>query len=233
MIDAIFNLLYDAINASALISIFAAFGWGLMSIILSPCHLSSIPLVVGFISSQETTKTGRVFFISFIFSLGILVTIALIGIITAYLGRMLGDIGIIGNYFVAVIFFVVGLYFLDILSLNWNFAGLRKINLKGLPAAFILGLLFGLALGPCTFAFMAPVLSIVFQTAQTNFIISVLLLTGFAIGHCAVIVVAGTLSSYLPKYINSASNSKSINIIKKVCGVLVILAGVYFIYTTF
>lgn len=230
MIDSIFNLLYDAINASVLISILASFGWGVMSIVLSPCHLSSIPLVIGFISSQEETKTKRVFLISLFFSIGILITIALIGIITAYLGRMMGDIGNIGNYFVATIFFIVGLYFLDILNLNWNFMGLRKVNLKGLPAAFVLGLLFGLALGPCTFAFMAPVLSVVFQTAQTNFFISVMLLLGFALGHCSVIIVAGTLSSYLPKYINKASNSKIILIIKKICGVLVIIAGIYFIY---
>lgn len=233
MIDSIFNILYDAINSSAFIAVIASFGWGIMSIILSPCHLSSIPLVIGYISSQEDTKTKKVALISFVFSIGILATIAIIGIITAYLGRMMGDIGNIGNYIVAIIFFIVGFYFLDMLNFNWNIVGLRKLNFKGLPAAFILGLMFGLALGPCTFAFMAPVLSIVFQTAKTNFLISILLLIGFGLGHCSVIVIAGTLSSFIPKFINSSANSKTIPILKKICGVLVILGGIYFIYNTF
>jgi cytochrome c-type biogenesis protein len=231
MIDYIFNILYEAINSSALIAIFASLGWGIMSIMLSPCHLSSIPLVIGFISSQEETKRKRIFLISLVFSIGILITIALIGIITAYLGRMMGDIGSVGNYLVAIIFFVVGLYFLDIINFNWNLGVLQKVNLKGLSAAFTLGLLFGLALGPCTFAFMAPVLGVVFNNAYSNLIYSVLLLSAFAIGHCAVIVIAGTLSSFIPKFINNASNSKALVIVKKICGVLVILGGIYFIYT--
>ena len=49
--------------------------------------------------------------------------------------------------------------------------GLKQTKAKGLLAALILGLLFGIALGPCTFAYMAPVLGIVFQTAQTNYLL--------------------------------------------------------------
>ncbi|MCK7527965.1 MAG: hypothetical protein MZV64_65400 [Ignavibacteriales bacterium] len=54
------------------------------------------------------------------FLLGILITIALIGVITASLGRLMGDVGAIGNYLVAVIFFLVGLYLLDIIKFDWN-----------------------------------------------------------------------------------------------------------------
>ena len=161
--------------------------------LLSPCHLSSIPLVVGFISSQGKISVGRTFNISVVFSAGILITIALIGIITASLGRMLGDVGVYGNYLVAAIFFIVGLYLLDIIKIDWNSSALKQTKAKGLIAALILGLLFGIALGPCTFAFMAPVLGVVFQTAQTNYFLAVIFLLAFGIGHCSVIVGAGTL----------------------------------------
>ena len=53
---------------------------------------------------------------------------------------------------------------------------------------------FGLALGPCTFAYMAPVLGVVFQTAQTNYLLAVIFLLAFGLGHCSVIVSAGTLT---------------------------------------
>ncbi|MCK9426204.1 MAG: cytochrome c biogenesis protein CcdA [Ignavibacteriaceae bacterium] len=228
MIDGIFNSLYEAMNGAVWLSVVASFAWGILSILLSPCHLSSIPLVVGFISSQGKISMRRTFYISLIFSLGILITIALIGIITASLGRLMGDIGGIGNYLVAGIFFLVGLYLLDIIKLDWN-RGLKQTKAKGLWAALVLGLLFGLALGPCTFAYMAPVLGIVFQTAQTNYVLAMIFLLAFGIGHCSVIVGAGTLTGKVQKYLNWSEESKTILWIKRVCGVLVIFGGIYLI----
>jgi cytochrome c-type biogenesis protein len=229
MIESIFTTLYEAMSGSVWIAILASFAWGVLSILLSPCHLSSIPLVVGFISSQGKISLGRTFSISLIFAVGILITIALIGIITASLGRLMGDIGGVGNYLVAVIFFLVGLYLLDIIKLDWNNARLRKTKTKGLLAALILGLLFGIALGPCTFAYMAPVLGAVFQTAKTNYFLAVTFLLAFGIGHCSVIVGAGTLTGKVQKYLNWSESSKTILWIKRVCGVLVILGGIYLI----
>jgi len=231
MLDSIFITLYEAMMGAAWIAVLASLGWGVLSIILSPCHLSSIPLIVGFISSQGKMTVGRTFNISLVFSLGILITIALIGVITAYLGRLMGDLGSFGNYFVAVIFFIVGLYLLDIIKIDWNSSALKQTKTKGLLAALILGLLFGLALGPCTFAYMAPVLGVVFQTAQTDYIFSIILLAAFGIGHCGVIVGAGTLTGKVQKYLNWSEGSKTILWIKRICGVLVILGGVYLIYT--
>lgn len=227
MIDSIFLTLYNAMNGSTLLAVLASFGWGVLSILLSPCHLSSIPLVVGFISSQGKITIGRTFNISLVFSVGILVTIALIGIITASLGRLMGDIGSIGNYLVAGIFFLVGLYLLDIIKLDWNTAGIKKTKSKGLLAALILGLIFGLALGPCTFAYMAPVLGIVFETAQTNYPLAIVFLFAFGLGHCSVIVGAGTLTGKVQKYLNWSEESKTILWIKRICGILVILGGFY------
>jgi cytochrome c-type biogenesis protein len=228
MIESIFTTLYEAMTGAVWISVLASFAWGALSILLSPCHLSSIPLVVGFISSQGKISLQKTFYISLVFSIGILITIAVVGIITALLGRLMGDIGYIGNYLVAGIFFLVGLYLLDIIKLDWN-RGLKHTKAKGLWAALILGLLFGLALGPCTFAFMAPVLGIVFQTAQTNYILAIIFLFAFGIGHCSIIVGAGTLTGKVQKYLNWSEESKTILWIKRICGVLVILGGIYLI----
>lgn len=227
MIESIFTTLYEAMTGAVWIAVLASFAWGILSILLSPCHLSSIPLVVGFISSQGKISVGRTFNISLIFSIGILITITLIGIITASLGRLMGDIGGVGNYLVAGIFFLVGLYLLDIIKFDWNSVGLRKTKTNGLLAALILGLLFGLALGPCTFAYMAPVLGVVFQTAQTNYLLALIFLLAFGIGHCSVIVGAGTLTGKVQKYLNWSEGSKTVLWIRRTCGLLVILGGVY------
>lgn len=233
MIEQIFDFLSKALMGNVLLSIFASFGWGIMSILLSPCHLSSIPLIIGFISSQGKITLGRTFSISLIFATGILITIAFIGILTASAGKIMGDIGNIGNYLVSAVFLVVGLYLMDIIKLPWEGRNIKPTRRKGLIAALILGLLFGIGLGPCTFAFMAPVLGVVFQIARANLLLSILLLLAFGIGHCAVIVTAGTLTKKVQEYLNWSENSKTVSYIKKICGALVILGGVYLIYTTF
>ena len=76
MIESIFIALYEAMTGSIWLALLASFGWGILSILFSPCHLSSIPLVVGFISSQGKIPISRTFYISLIFAVGILITIA-------------------------------------------------------------------------------------------------------------------------------------------------------------
>lgn len=229
MIEEIFTVLSNALYEGFWLALIASFGWGVLSILLSPCHLSSIPLVVGFIAAQGKISLSRTFYISIIFSLGILITIAAVGIVTAAAGRLMGDVGTIGNYIVAVIFFIVGLWLMDIIKIDWNTKGLNKTKSAGLRGALILGLLFGAALGPCTFAYAAPVLGIVFQTAGTDFTLAGLFLFAFGLGHCLVIVAAGTLTGKVQKYLNWSEGSSLILWLKRVCGILVILGGIYLI----
>jgi len=117
MIMKIFNLLTSALYSTPVFAILASFVWGILSILLSPCHLSSIPLIVGFIGGQAKITIRRAFILSFLFAFGILITIGLVGLITGLTGRMLGDIGAFGNIFVALIFFIIGLHLLDIIPL--------------------------------------------------------------------------------------------------------------------
>lgn len=230
MLNDIFTGLNSALYGNIYLAILASFSWGILSILLSPCHLSSIPLVIGYISSQGSISLRKTFNISLTFAFGILITIALIGIVTWSLGRLMGDVGTFGNYLVAIVFFVIGLYLLDMVRLPWRGISLSSTRFKGLTAAFILGLLFGIGLGPCTFAFMAPVLGVVFQTAAAGLIFPISLLAAFALGHCFVIAGAGTLSQVVQKYLNWSEGSKVMFYTKKACGLLVILGGVYIIY---
>jgi cytochrome c-type biogenesis protein len=80
---------------------------------------------------------------------------------------------------------------------------------------------------------MAPVLGVVFKVAKTNIVYSVVLLIAFGIGHILVIVAAGTLTKKVQQYLNWTEKSKAATYIKRICGALVILGGVYMIYNTF
>ncbi len=230
--EQLFSTLTHAIQGTPVIAVAAAFVWGILSIILSPCHLASIPLIVGFIDDQGRISTRRAFIISLLFSVGILFTIGVIGAITAALGRMMGDVGRYGNYFVAAVFFLVGLHLLGVIPMPWSGPGQVGMKRKGVLAAFVLGLVFGIALGPCTFAYMAPMLGVTFSLAATNIIYGIFLLFMYGIGHCSVIVFAGTFTEVIQRYLNWNERSKGAVILKKVCGILVIFGGVYMIYTT-
>jgi cytochrome c-type biogenesis protein len=233
MIENLFDLLSNLLYQSFWLANFSAFVWGILSIILSPCHLSSIPLIVGFLSSQGEITLKRAFNLSFIFAIGILITIAIIGLITLSLGRLMGDIGKIGNYIVAIVFFIVGLYMLDVIKLPWSGTKISGTRFKGLFAALVLGLIFGIGLGPCTFAFMAPILGVVFQVSATDLVLALSLIVSFSLGHAFVIVLAGTLTKKVQMYLHWTERSKTTTYLKKVCGILVILGGVYLIYNTF
>lgn len=227
----LFTYLTHAVEGSWQVALIASFIWGILSIILSPCHLASIPLIVGFIDEQGRISTKRALWISTLFSVGILITIALIGVITALAGRMMGDIGSWGNYFVAAIFFIVGLHLLEVIALPLGGPAQVGMKRKGALAAFILGLVFGIALGPCTFAYMAPMLAVSFRVSGTEPIYAGLLLASYGIGHCSVIVFAGTFTEIVQKYMNWNENSKATAILKKTCGSLVLLGGLWMLYT--
>jgi cytochrome c-type biogenesis protein len=228
--EELFTALTRAVEGTPAIALGAAFLWGILSVVLSPCHLSSIPLIVGFIDQQGRLSTRRAFLISTLFAVGILITIAGIGAITAAAGMMMGDVGRYGNYVVAAIFFLVGLVLLDVIPMSWSGPGQVGMKRKGLLAAFILGLVFGIALGPCTFAYMAPMLGVTFKLASTSMAYGVLLLAVYGVGHCSVIVLAGTSTGLVQKYLNWNEKSKGAVILKKVCGLLVLAGGVYLIY---
>jgi cytochrome c-type biogenesis protein len=229
--EELFNTLTKAVEGTPMIAMGAAFVWGILSILLSPCHLASIPLIVGFIDQQGRMSARRAFIISTLFAVGILITIAVIGAITAVAGRMLGDVGKYGNYFVALIFFVVGLHLLDVIPMPFSGPSQVGMKRKGMLAAFILGLVFGIALGPCTFAYMAPMLGVTFKVASTQLSYGVLLLLIYGIGHCSVIVFAGTCTEIVQRYMNWNEKSKGAVILKRICGALVLLGGIYLIYT--
>jgi cytochrome c-type biogenesis protein len=225
----LFSLLGRAVEGAPLIAFAAAFAWGVLSVLLSPCHLAGIPLVVGYIGDRKVSRTGAAFLISLLFALGILATIAGIGALTAVAGRMLGNIGPWGNYLGAALFFVFGLYLLDVLKLPWFGGGVRPQG-TGLGAALLMGLLFGAALGPCTFAYMAPMLGVTFRLSADTPLYGASLIGAFGLGHCAVIAAAGTSASTVQRYLSWGEKSRGPELLRKVCGALLLLGGLYMIY---
>ena len=226
----VFTSLSQLLDASAGLAILAAGIWGIASVLLSPCHLAGIPIIIGYISGRRELPKGRALALSSFFAIGILVTIAILGVITGLLGRILGDIGAVSRYAPPVVMVVFGLVLLDVIPLPFQGSSApTRIKGSGLWTALLLGLIFGAVLGPCTFAFMAPVIAVAFRAAATDFAFPAALFAAYAAGHCLVILLAGTFSGILRRYFGWSQKSKGTLIIKRICGVLVIAAGVYMV----
>ncbi len=224
----------EAFGATGAVALAAAFAWGILSVALSPCHLSSVPLVVAYMSGCEELPTGRrARWLSSAFAAGILASIALLGAVTAAAGRMLGDVGRVGTWFVAFVFFAVGLNLLGILPLPALAATRRSSDRRGAPGALLLGLAFGVALGPSTFAFMAPLLGLVFRASGTGSAAhGVLLVALYGLGHAAAIVLAGSSIQSVNRWLGWRSGARAVAVVKAVAGVAVMLAGTYFVWTS-
>lgn len=231
MLETLLSNLAHAVTGTPSIALLGAAGWGVLSILLSPCHLASIPLIVGFIDGQGKISVRRAFFISSLFAAGILISIALIGLLTAFAGRMLGDLGPWANWLVAAVFLLFGLHLLGLFPLPWSGPAAIGMKRKGLFAALLLGLIFGIALGPCSFAFMGPVIGVAFAEASSNLSYATSLLLAYGMGHCAVIVFAGTFTEKVQHYLNWNENSRGTLWLKRVCGLLVIAGGFWLIYS--
>lgn len=228
--ESIFITLYSSLSQGFLISLLASFGWGLASVLLSPCHLTSIPLIISTMLKQKNLKWSTAFIWSFWFSIGILLSMLILGFVTGMLGMILGDLPYWMNWIFAIVFILTGLIIMDVISLGsinlpvWiNFEKITVFKVLGI------GFIFGFILGPCSFAFMAPVLSIALVSFKENWIFASLLILTYSIGHCAVITFAGASIGTVKKLIKWNDKSHGLIIFKKICGALISLAGLYLI----
>lgn len=224
----------EAFAATGFVAAVAAFAWGILSVALSPCHLSSVPLVVAYMNGGEELPAGRrSLWLSSAFAVGILASIALVGVATAAAGRMLGDVGRVGNWLVAVVFFAVGLNLLGVLPLPTFGSAPATARRRGASGALLLGFVFGVALGPCTFAFMAPLLGIVFRASGTGrAAYGVLLVALYGLGHAMSIALAGSSVHSVSRWLGWRSGARAVAAVKAVAGVAVILGGVYFVWNS-
>ncbi len=226
----LFSALSHAVEGAAFIAIPAAFVWGVLSLILSPCHVTTVPLVIGYINRGETPSTRRAVWTAACFAGGILVTIGLLGAVALAAGRLLGDTGIWGNLIVAVILLVFGLYLLGLLKLPAGLASPTVHPRRDALGAFILGVVLGLALGPCTFAYLAPVLAVVLDMSGSRLSLGIAMLVAFAVGHSIVILIIGAFARALGRLVSWNERSRAASILRKICGALLIAGAGYLIY---
>ena len=199
MLDSLFLTVNAWMSSSSTIAFIGCFAWGMVSVMFSPCHLASIPLIVAYVAGQEAAvDPKRAGLYAGAFTVGLFVTIALVGLICAGLGRMLGDVGPWWQTAVGAILIWVAVGMLGVQACTVSGSMFYRLNLRGIYGAFGLGLAYGILSGSCTFGFIAPILAVV--TVQKEWATGSLMMFLFALGHCLPIVIAGSSMAIAVSY---------------------------------
>ncbi|RME22726.1 MAG: hypothetical protein D6806_12510 [Deltaproteobacteria bacterium] len=102
-------------------------------------------------------------------------------------------------------------------------------KVRGLLGALLLGLLFGLVSTPCA----APILVVLLTYlagANASVAYGGLLLLVYALGHSALIIIAGTSMGAARKLIESKRAARVNLWLSRVAGGVIVLVGIYFGY---
>lgn len=212
------------------LAVLGCFLWGLVSVLFSPCHLASIPLMVGYVAGQNNLEQRAAWY-AVLFSAGLFISIAIIGAVCSVLGRMLGDISPFWGIPVGLIILWLGLDMMGLSVCRVPSLSLGKFKMGGYKGAFILGLLYGVLSGACTFGFIAPILAII--TVQSQIAAGLLLIIMFALGHCLPIVAAGSSARLTQRLLSARGYSSASRWGRKGAALIISIVGIYIIINPF
>lgn len=230
--DQFLILIHEWMGSGVGLAALGCFLWGVVSVLFSPCHLASIPLIVGYVAGQDKLVEGRqAALYAGLFTTGLFLTIAAIGGICALLGRMLGDVGPYWTIAVGLILLWVALDMLGVATCSMGGSLMGRFKLRGMGGAFVLGLAYGVLSGSCTFGFIAPILAVI--TVQEKIATGILLILLFGLGHCIPIVIAGSSTALVRRLLANASWQRGGTAFRRLAGILIGLMGIYFIARPF
>ena len=225
--ERVFGDIAQLIQHNPWLAIVAVFLGGVMTA-SNPCVLAMIPLMIGLVAGKKgTASLKKTFFFSLFFVLGLAVTFTAMGLVSALMGRMFGNIGRFWKYAVAGVCLVMGVQLLGAFKLNFaapkSFAKIREGGL----GAFLLGLLFGVVSTPCAVPVLAVLLA--FVADKGNIVYGGFLLFIYAQGHSLLILIAGTSMGAAKRLIESKGLNKTSRFLQKAAGIIIILLGIYFL----
>ena len=198
---------------------------------LSPCSLSMLPLIIGYIGGYSDEKPAKTFVQMIFFVLGASIVFTIIGIVCALTGK-----AFVGNPYFALVAASI------ILIMGLNITGLIDIQMpvliKEIPQnnfnneflyPVLLGAVFAVIGTPCSTPILASIMAFASISAKISH--SVIMLFLFSLGQGVIMILAGVITSKL-----KTSGEKFYEIsekIMKVSGILLILVAVFIYYKIF
>ena len=197
----------------------------------TPCSLSSIPLVIGYVSGVGQRDTKRAFWLSVTFAAGAAVTFTALGVIASLAGKLIGTSASWWYIILGALMILMALQTWGIFETIPSSYLISKNTRKGFVGAFIAGILGGIFSSPCSTPVLIALLAIV--AGKGSVLWGILLLLLYSIGHGILAIVAGTSIGFVQKLSSSDKYGKASAVLKIVMGAIILLIGFYMFYLGF
>lgn len=194
----------------------------------SPCVLATIPLVVGFVGGYADGDRWKAFRYSLAFIIGLSLTFTAFGAAAGLLGTMFGTLGGPWHLVAGTVSIIMGGQLIGLYEIRLPIKRDFRPKQSGIPGSFLLGLFFGIVSSPCATPVLVVILTLVATRAQVLYGIS--LLFCYAIGHCLLMLVAGTSAGFVEAFAKSKGIVKFSSRAKCTSGVIVTAVGAWFIW---
>lgn len=231
MLDQFVSHAGHYLNTSPQLALVAVFAGGMLTA-SNPCVLAMIPLMISFVAGRrdEQPSVLRAFLFSLAFVVGLAITFTAMGMIASLAGKMYGDVSSTWNWIVAAVCLVMGLHLTGLVTIPIPSLGDRlQPKTRGFVGALVLGLLFGVVSAPCA----APILVVLLTYlagAGASIAWGGTLLFVYALGHSALILLAGTSMGAARALIENKRATRTLGILRSSAGALIVLVGGYFAY---
>jgi len=225
LLDSFLNeTIPNLLKETTLISFLAVYIGGVITSV-SPCVLSVVPVMVGFIGGYSQSSKLKAFIMSLAFVLGLGTTFALLGVIAVSMGTVFGRTGAFWYYLVAGISIVMGLNLIGVLSFQLPTAKIVPPQIGGVFGAYLVGLIFGVVASPCATPVLVAILALVSATGKLGW--GTALLFVYGLGHGLPLLLVGTFTGAVKGISYVRRWTKNINYFS---GAVLILIGLYFLY---
>lgn len=225
--ETFLNHLSQSLSENPLLAYLGVLLGGILSS-TSPCVLATIPLVIGYVGGYSEGDRRKAVLYSLTFILGLSITFTVLGAIASVVGGLFGVISRAWYFIIGGIALIIGLHLIGLFNWNLPVPVHLQPRQRGILGAFLLGIFFGIVSSPCATPVLALILTFVASKGEVAYGTSLLFV--YALGHCALIFLAGTATGFAESFIKSKGISNITTWGKRIGGVIVVFAGVYLFY---
>jgi cytochrome c-type biogenesis protein len=224
------NTLSKLISNSFWLTPFIALLAGVLTSV-TPCALSSVPLVIGYVGGTGNNDTKRAFKLSLVFSMGMAVTFTTLGTVASMIGKLMGTSSSWWYIALGVLMVLMALQMWEIYNFIPSTSLSSKNPRKGYIGAFVAGVLGGIFSSPCATPVLIVLLSIVAK--EGNIVRGILLLLLYSIGHSVLVIVAGTSIAFVTKLTSNNKYGTVSKVLKYLMGFAILIIAFYMFYLRF
>ena len=222
--------LSDIISANILLAPLLALLAGVLTA-FTPCALSTVPLVIGYVGGTGQKNTKRAFALSVTFAAGMSVTFTALGVTASLLGKFMQGAGKWWYLILGVLMALMALQTWEIFNFIPSTNAISKNKRRGFVGALLAGILGGLFASPCATPVLVVLLAFVAKEGRILLGVSLLLL--YSLGHSTLVLVAGTSVGFVKKLSASERYGKFSTALKIIMGTLILMIAFYMFYLGF